>query len=95
MYNLPSGKGNQVLYPDGTFGPRPYDQTYFLDPKDMGKSYRWDDLLGEWVDHKGEIFRPTPKHWDTSAGTKKCECGAHKVGVDKHSTWCQLYKKEE
>lgn len=24
----------------------------------------------------------------------QCECGSSKVGSDKHSTWCPLYKKE-
>lgn len=24
-------------------------------------------------------------------GTPKCECGAHSVGVDKHSDWCPLW----
>ncbi len=25
---------------------------------------------------------------------RKCECGSHKVGSDKHSDWCELYVKE-
>lgn len=25
----------------------------------------------------------------------KCECGSAAVGVDKHSSWCPLNKKEE
>ena len=26
---------------------------------------------------------------------KKCECGAHAVGIQKHSDYCQLYSKEQ
>ena len=92
MYNLPAG--NSVLYPDGTYGPRPSDGTYFIG--DGMRGYTWDGLLMEWVDHKGEIFRPSPKHWqELQRPEKKCECGAHKVGVDKHATWCQLYSKDQ
>lgn len=33
--------------------------------------------------------------WDNSPPQtkKKCECGAHTVGGDKHSSWCQLWEK--
>lgn len=29
------------------------------------------------------------------SGPPKCECGSVAVGVDKHSSWCALSKKEE
>ena len=33
--------------------------------------------------------------WDYSMPTTDvCQCGAHKLGLDKHADWCQLYKEE-
>lgn len=29
-----------------------------------------------------------------SLGPKKCECGAHAVKSERHSTWCPLYRED-
>lgn len=86
-----------VLYPDGTYGPRPSDGTYYVDPQNLGRGWQWDDFLSEWVDHKGEVYKPSPKHWglqEEKKVEKKCGCGAHLFKVDKHADYCDLYKKD-
>jgi hypothetical protein len=86
---LPKGKQNLVKYPDGSLGEPPMDGTFFIDTKNLGSTYHWDAILFEWVDHRGEIFRPEPSKVKAA---KKCGCGAHALGVDKHSDYCDLYE---
>ncbi len=45
-----------------------------------------DHFRYEWQD---EMMTSEPM------STGECECGAHSFGVDKHSDWCKLHKKDE
>lgn len=97
MSFLPVGRQNKIPYPDGTYGDRPEDKAFFIDTENFGSSYQWDEFIGKWIDHKGEIFEPKPNYDMEYIGSienemgKKCQCGAHSVGVDKHSPYCNLY----
>jgi len=96
---LSPGKTNQILYPDGTWGPMPEDGAFFIDKNNLGASYQWDGILCSWVDHKGDLFNPLEKLQKTEAiepkKEKKCGCGAHAVGVDMHAHYCDLYKEDQ
>lgn len=87
-------EGLKIVYPDGQIREVPADGTYFVDPKNLGVGYQWDAVLNEWVDHKGEIFRPLLGTQIEKTSKKKCGCGAIALGVDKHSEYCDLFIKE-
>lgn len=94
--SLPRGRQDDlVLYPDGTYGETPSDGTIFIDIDNLGASYQWDGLLGQWVDQRGELVDIFPKKETkaepVSQTSKNCGCGAKALGVDKHAYYCDLY----
>lgn len=97
MQNLPSGKGNSVFYPDGTWAPRPHDGYVFTDHK--GVQWVFDGYREDWNLSKKNM----PMSGDFNTGRfytapeekkveKKCECGSEIAKVDGHSKWCPKYE---
>ncbi len=55
---------NKILYPDGSWGQRPFPTQREYDPI-TNQNYTWDDVIEKWVDYKGDIFYPTEKKLPT------------------------------
>jgi hypothetical protein len=105
MSTLPGGKKNKIVYPDGSFGDVPSDGTVFIDPYRLGESYQWDGYLNEWLDAKGDVFKPIANlsvgfdamvipEEPTPVREPRCTCGAYSIGTDRHYTWCDSKGKQ-
>lgn len=89
-----------VMYPDGSFGPRPSDgRSFFVGDE----HYIWDDATEKWVNKYGEHWHYTgsSSHQSHETGYKPtksngCECGAWVGGKHvRHSRWCPKYTNPE
>lgn len=47
---------SDIIFPDGTQKKEPIDGYCWVGSD--GKKYKWDGLIGHWVDDNGEIFKP-------------------------------------
>lgn len=96
MQNLPSGRSNNIYYPDGTWAPRPHDGYVFVDQK--GNRWKFDGFSDDWFMDKNVPFNMFGGLLDHAKDEplrkieKKCECGSEIAKVDGHSKWCPKYE---
>jgi hypothetical protein len=62
MTNLPAGS-NLIVYPDGILRSRPRYGERFIHNNQV---YVWDGVIGEWIDHKGNVVKFNQRNPDVS-----------------------------